>query len=46
MKAFEESELQALNHELRNACLALEAILKKMSKACTKYENSLLEDDE
>jgi len=41
-----QNELEELNHELRNACLAIEALLKRMSCACKKYEKELLSDAE
>ena len=40
-----KSELEQLNHELRNACLAIEALLKRMNRACKKYEEELKDED-
>ena len=45
MTSQKEKELQQLNHELRNACLSIEALLKRMKKACKDYEKELTDDD-
>ena len=37
-------DMEKLNHELRNAILVLESILKRMNKAIKEYEKSLKND--
>ena len=44
MTSQKEKELQQLNHELRNACLSIEALLKRMAKACKEFEKELVDN--
>ena len=39
-----EKELEKLNHELRNAIVVIEGIMKKMNKAVQAYEASLKDE--
>ena len=40
-----KEEIEKLNHELRNAVLTLEGILKRLNKAIKDYEAGLKDDN-